>query len=215
MQRSKNPKKPEITLMTLLAYEATEDAQKLLQKYKKPKAKNFADLEVKLGELYVSVEDKLKLEKEMASIHPHKKWLMERSEPVVKVEEKKVEAVSQPIKEEIKPNLLEEQKKQMEAFKNELKSVLKEELEKTEKKSGFESNQNYNQMPQYGYQNPMYPPVQMTLPLQPQGTSNFNGTTSVSEFERQKSLQKQVNFGLAIVATFVVATLWFNYQKNK
>ena len=64
MQQTKNKQKPEITLMTLLAYEATEDAQQLLQKYKKPKAKNFADLEVKLGELYVSADDKLKLEKE-------------------------------------------------------------------------------------------------------------------------------------------------------
>jgi exonuclease VII large subunit len=215
MQQTKNKQKPEITLMTLLAYEATEDAQQLLQKYKKPKAKNFADLEVKLGELYVSADDKLKLEREMAKIHPHKKWLMERSEPVVKVEAKKLEVVSEPIKEEKKPDLLEEQKKQMEEFKNELKSVLKEELEKTEKKSGFESNPNYNQMPPFGYQNPMYPPVQMTLPLQPQGTSNFNGEVSSTEFEKQKTLQRQVNFGLAIVATFVVATLWFNYQKNK
>jgi hypothetical protein len=140
---------------------------------------------------------------------------MERSEPVVKVEAKKLEVVSEPIKEEKKPDLLEEQKKQMEEFKNELKSVLKEELEKTEKKSGFESNPNYNQMPPFGYQNPMYPPVQMTLPLQPQGTSNFNGEVSSTEFEKQKTLQRQVNFGLAIVATFVVATLWFNYQKNK
>lgn len=215
MQRPKNKQKPEITLMTLLAYEATEDAQQLLQKYKKPKAKNFADLEVKLGELYVSADDKLKLEKEMAKIHPHKKWIMERCEPVVKVEEKKLEVVTQPIKEEKKPDLLEEQKKQMEEFKNELKSVLKEELEKTEKKSEFHGSPHHNQMPPYGYVNPMYPPVQMTLPLQPQGTSNFNGEVSASEFEKQKATQRQVNFGLAIVATFVVATLWFNYQKNK
>lgn len=215
MQRSRNQQKPEITLMTLLAYESTEDAQKLLQKYKKPKAKNFADLEVKLGELYVSADDKLKLEKEMASIHPHKKWLMERTEPVVKVESKKVEVVAEPIKEEKKTDLLEEQKKQMEDFKNELKSVLKEELEKTEKKSDFHGSPHYNQMPQYGYQNPMYPPVQMTLPLQPQGTSNFSAAITSEEFEKQKRVQTQVNFGLAIVATFVVATLWFNYQKNK
>jgi len=215
MQRSRNQQKPEITLMTLLAYEATEDAQKLLQKYKKPKAKNFADLEVKLGELYLSADDKLKLEKEMACIHPHKKWLIERTEPVLKVETKKVEVVAEPIKEEKKPDLLEEQKKQMEDFKNELKSVLKEELEKTEKKSEFQGNPHYNQVPPYGYQNSMYPPVQMTLPLQPQGTSNFSGAITSEEFEKQKRVQTQVNFGLAIVATFVVATLWFNYNKNK
>jgi exonuclease VII large subunit len=210
---NRKPQKPEITLMTLLAYEATEDANKLLQKYNKGKAKNYSDLEVKLGELYISADDKLKLEKEMAKIHPHKKWIMERSEPLVKVEAKKLEVVAEPIKEEKKPNLLEEQKKQMEDFKNELKSVLKAELEKTEKKSEFQGNQNFNQMPPFGYGHPMYPPVQMTLPLQPQTTSSFNGENA--EFENQKRVQKQVNYGLAIVAGFVVASLWFNYQKNK
>jgi len=109
--------------------------------------------------------------------------------------------------------LLEEQKKQMEDFKNELKSVLKAELEKTEKKSEFHGNQPHNQMPPFGYGQPMYPPVQMTLPLQPQTTSSFNGENA--EFENQKRVQRQVNYGLAIVAGFVVATLWFNYQKNK
>ena len=210
---NRKPQKPEITLMTLLAYEATEDANKLLQQYKKAKAKNFADLEVKLGELYISADDKLKLEKEMAKIHPHKKWLFERSEPVVKVEAKKLEVVAEPIKEEKKPDLLEEQKKQMEDFKNELKSVLIEELEKTEKKSEFQGNQNFNRMPPFGYVNPMFPPVQMTMPLQPQTTSSFNGGST--EFENQKKVQRQVNIGLAIVAGFVVASLWFNYQKNK
>ncbi len=209
---NRNKQKPEITLMTLLAYEATEDAQQLLQKYRKPKAKNFADLEVKLGELYVTAPDKLQLEKDMAKIHPHKKWILERSEPLVKVEAKKLEVVAEPDKEEKKPNLLEETKKQMEDFKQELKSVLKEELEKTEKKSEFQGNQ-YNQMPPYGYG--MYPPFQMTLPLQPQGTSNFNGSENNANFENQKRVQTQVNYGLAIVATFIVASLWFNYQKNK
>ena len=50
----------------------------LLKKYTKQTAKNFADLEVKLGELYVKADDKLKLEKEMARIHPHKKWIFEK-----------------------------------------------------------------------------------------------------------------------------------------
>lgn len=214
---NKRQQKPEITLMTLLAYEATDDAQKLLQKYGKPKAKNFADLEVKLGELYIGADDKLKLEKDMAKIHPHKKWIMERSEPVVKVEAKKLEVISDPIKEEKKPDLLEEQKKQMEDFKNELKSVLKEELEKTEKKSEFHGNPHYNQ-PQghhYGWGHGMYPPVQMTLPLQPQKMSSYDGENTSSEAGNALKVQRQVNIGLAIVATFVVATLWYNYQKNK
>ena len=86
MQQTKNKQKPEITLMTLLAYEATEDAQQLLQKYKKPKAKNFADLEVKLGELYVSADDKLKLEKEPKLIcEPGRALVAESGSTIVRV----------------------------------------------------------------------------------------------------------------------------------
>lgn len=62
--------------MTLLANEATQGSAKLLSKYKKPKAKNHADLEVKLAELYFEQPDKVEFEKELAEIHPHKKWLI-------------------------------------------------------------------------------------------------------------------------------------------
>lgn len=165
MQPNKK-KKPEISLMTILAYEATKDAQNLLAKYRRPKASSFADLEVKLAELYDVVDDKLKLEKELAAIHPHKKWIIARSTPEVKPE------VKAEVKEEtavvVKPLSEDEQKKQLEDIKNELKSILKEELDKKEKTSEFAGNchcpyckmygrhdMNFN-MPQAPWNNPSY-----------------------------------------------------------
>lgn len=71
-----NQKKQEITLMTLLANEATSDSRKLLKEYNKPDATNSIDLEVKLAELYFNQSDKLKIERQLAEIHPHKKWLV-------------------------------------------------------------------------------------------------------------------------------------------
>jgi hypothetical protein len=69
-------RKQEITLMTVLANEAAKDSAEILAKYNKPKAKNHTDLEVKLAELYFEQPDKLQIEKELAEIHPHKKWLV-------------------------------------------------------------------------------------------------------------------------------------------
>lgn len=62
--------------MTLLANESPRESAAILSKYNKPKAKNHADLEVKLAELYYEQPDKVQFEKELAEIHPHKKWLM-------------------------------------------------------------------------------------------------------------------------------------------
>ena len=62
--------------MTLLANEATADSRKILKKYGKADAKSCGDLEVKLAELYYSAPDKKMLEKELADIHPHTKWIL-------------------------------------------------------------------------------------------------------------------------------------------
>jgi hypothetical protein len=83
--------KREITLMTILANEATADSRKLLKAYGKPDAKNHIDLEQKLAELYFNSTDKVQIEKEMAAIHPHKKWLEKYIKPEEKVVETKVE----------------------------------------------------------------------------------------------------------------------------
>lgn len=71
-----NSRKQEITLMTILANEAANESRHILKKYKKPNAANHADLEVKLAELYFEQPDKIQIEKDLAEIHPHKKWLV-------------------------------------------------------------------------------------------------------------------------------------------
>ena len=64
--RRRKTRKPDITLMTLLAYEATSDARKLLKKYNAKDARGYADLEQRLSELYVSTADKVQLEKDLS-----------------------------------------------------------------------------------------------------------------------------------------------------
>ena len=81
----------DITLMTLLANEATDGSRKLLKKYGESDATNYKDLEVKLAELYFKTPDKVKLEKELAELHPHKKWILKNTEPEVKVTETVIE----------------------------------------------------------------------------------------------------------------------------
>lgn len=106
-RQRQNQQKKDITIMTLLAYEATDDARKLLKKYANKDASNYKDLELKLSEMYLSSDRKPDIEKEMASMHPHKKWLMRLSEPVkvvkeeVKVSEIKPEDSKDKKKEEV------------------------------------------------------------------------------------------------------------------
>ena len=88
----------DITLMTLLANEATSDSRKLLKSYNKPDAKTCGDLEVKLAELYFGQSDKKKLEKELSDIHPHKDWILKSqvTEPIIEEKEIEVESVGKP-----------------------------------------------------------------------------------------------------------------------
>ena len=81
--------------MTLLANEATANSRKLLKKYNKADAKDCADLEVKLAQLYFGTPDKLAIEKDFAEIHPHKDWILKRTK-VEEVEIPKPVEVEQP-----------------------------------------------------------------------------------------------------------------------
>jgi hypothetical protein len=73
----------EITLMTVLANEATGPSRKILREYGAKDARDYKDLEVKLAELYFNTQDKVALEKKLALIHPHRKWILKNSEPIV------------------------------------------------------------------------------------------------------------------------------------
>jgi len=95
--RQTNALKQEITLMTLLANESTSDSRKLLKKYGRSDANDHKDLEIKLAELYTATPDKVQLEKELASIHPHKNWILKyypQNIEVVKEEPKEEETLA-------------------------------------------------------------------------------------------------------------------------
>ncbi len=79
--------------MTILAYEATEAAQNILVKYGKCKVKTYPELEQALADLYFSGVDKIQLERDLAAIHPHKKFLAKYLPPVIK--EVKVEVIKE------------------------------------------------------------------------------------------------------------------------
>jgi hypothetical protein len=87
MKASKNNKLAkggqEITLMTVLANEATGPSRQLLKKYGQSDAKNYQDLEIKLAQLYFNTKDKVELEKQLAAIHPHKNWILKNVKPVI------------------------------------------------------------------------------------------------------------------------------------
>jgi hypothetical protein len=145
MSKQRQPKKKEITLMTVLAYESTSDAQKLLKKYGREPAKGYTDLEVKLANLYFNTPDKVQLEKELAEIHPHKKWLLDNITPLVTIEKQEISIEAKPNEqsqkeiEELK-KLLDAQNEsdKMEDFKAEMRKALQEEFNKVEIKSGFQ-----------------------------------------------------------------------------
>jgi hypothetical protein len=142
MANRQNQKKRDITLMTVLAYESTKEAQALLKKYGREPGKGYADLEVKLANLYFDTPDKVQLEKEMAQIHPHKKWILENTEPLITVKQQEVEIEAKPDEETLKQ--IEELKKQLkekdesqklEDLKNEMKKAFQEELDRSQKTS--------------------------------------------------------------------------------
>lgn len=71
----------QINLLELLAINSTKPACRLLDRYKQPRAKDYADLQVKLAELYGEHPDKILIEKEFANIHPHKEWIIQHCSP--------------------------------------------------------------------------------------------------------------------------------------
>jgi hypothetical protein len=64
-----------ITIMGLLANGSTDDARLLLKKYGYPNARNKEELELTLAKIYKDADDKRKVEKDFAEIHPHKNFL--------------------------------------------------------------------------------------------------------------------------------------------
>lgn len=93
--KSKNKKNEYKTLLSALAYGSPEDSQNLVIKYGGEKAKDYEELEFKLAQIYSKTPDKLEIEKEFASIHPHSKFILKYLSP--KKENNPLEPMSEKI----------------------------------------------------------------------------------------------------------------------
>lgn len=77
---SRKKKKNYIPIQTLIAYNNTDAALKLLEK-KGYQAKNLNDLQIMLTELYKTAPDKMEIEREFVEIHPHKNLILKHLAP--------------------------------------------------------------------------------------------------------------------------------------
>jgi hypothetical protein len=199
MNRKRQQKERDITLMTVLAYEATADSQKILKKYGREPGKGYSDLEVKLANFYFDTADKVQLEKEFATIHPHKKWLLEHTEPIITIEKKEIQIEAKPDEKSSKE--IEELKKQLDAkmesqkmedFKNEMKKALQDEFNKAEMKSGFQGNMGGN-----SYYSQC---ARCTMPM-----SNFSGDVD----RTQKETKSDISPYVGLIGIFAIVGLTF------
>ena len=89
-------KKQKVSLLGVISNGSTGKARQLLKSYNEPDAKSHEDLHFKLSNLYRTTTDKLKLEKELAEIHPHKEFILKYCTPEkqadVEIDPKEVEA---------------------------------------------------------------------------------------------------------------------------
>lgn len=96
------------TLLSALAFGSTDESQKILAENNIPEAKTYEELEYKLAKLYSSSNDKIKLEKQFAEIHPHSKFILKylapKKEETPEVIETLKSEVAQPQIVEIKSN---------------------------------------------------------------------------------------------------------------
>lgn len=82
MQKQKQKQKPPtIPLLELLAYNSTVSASNMLKKHNLPPATGYTDLQYKLKEIYDNSKDPLDVEKEFASIHPHREFILKYLSP--------------------------------------------------------------------------------------------------------------------------------------
>jgi hypothetical protein len=90
--KSKN-KKEYKTLLSALAFGATDDAQKILAENNIPEARSYEELEYNLAKLYSATTDKIALEKKFAEIHPHSKFILKYLAPKKEERPEVIEAI--------------------------------------------------------------------------------------------------------------------------
>ncbi len=90
-ETQEQPKREAISLLRVLAQGSTDKARALIKAHGKGDAKDYADLEMKLAELYRTAPDKIEIEKEFVKIHPHTEFILKYNQPEHPI---KIEAVA-------------------------------------------------------------------------------------------------------------------------
>ena len=85
--KSGNHLKQDISMLALMSNQNTHGCRKYLKKIGKDDCKNHLDLELSLAEVYKAAPDKLVVEKEFASLHPHKDFILKHLAPTPTPEE--------------------------------------------------------------------------------------------------------------------------------
>lgn len=95
MARKNKHKKGEF-LMSVLSNGSTDQALRLLKEKTGEIAENEKDLEYKLSKMYINSPDKMAIEKQLASIHPHKEFILKYLAPKIEkpTESNKIEEVN-------------------------------------------------------------------------------------------------------------------------
>jgi hypothetical protein len=108
----KNKKKEEQykTLLSVLANGSWDSARDLLKKHSGQDATDPKDLEVKLARVYALSPRKYEIEKEFASIHPHKDFILKYNTPKIEEAPKSPLAEVKPTFEAEVPNKVEDDK---------------------------------------------------------------------------------------------------------
>jgi hypothetical protein len=90
MKNKKQNKKEYKTLLSALAFGATDEAQKILAENGIAEVDSYEELEYNLAKLYSNATDKIKIEKQFAEIHPHSKFILKYLSPKVEPDTKEV-----------------------------------------------------------------------------------------------------------------------------
>lgn len=90
MKKEKKQNRTYKTLLSVLANGSELEARGLLKKYSGQDAQNTQDLEVKLARVYALSPSKIEIEKEFATIHPHKDFILKYLKPEPVIIEKEV-----------------------------------------------------------------------------------------------------------------------------
>lgn len=90
MKNKKQNKKEYKTLLSALAFGATDEAQKILAENGIAEVDSYEELEYNLAKLYSNATDKIKIEKQFAEIHPHSKFILKYLSPKIEPDTKEV-----------------------------------------------------------------------------------------------------------------------------